>query len=109
MIEPVTVLPRAAGPPLDSSLFGFVAEVSPGDALLQVLERAQILDDVTARVVEEDLSVLVAADGDQPLEVVAVFEQVVDGLGDPAPGDDGHLRTRRTLRLLRHLGSSQYE
>src|SRR5262249_2747979 len=79
-----------------------VAEMRPGDALLQVLERAKVVDDVPARVVEEDLAVLVAADGDQPLEVVPVLEEIVDGLRHAAPGDDRDLGPRGALRLLRH-------
>src|SRR4029453_8530266 len=90
-------------------LLGLVAEVRPGDALLQVLECAEILDDVAARVVEEDLALLVAAAGAKPLEVVAILEQVVDGLGDAPPGNDGDLRARGPLRLLGHVRSSQYE
>src|SRR5262249_52776090 len=75
-----------------------VAEMRPGDALLQVLERAKVVDDVPARVVEEDLAVLVAADGDQPLEVVPVLEEIVDGLRHAAPGDDRDLGPRGALR-----------
>src|SRR5262249_54508854 len=79
-----------------------VPEVCPGDPLLQGLESPEGLDDVAARVVEENLPVLVSADRDQPLEIVAVLEQIVDGLRDAASGDDGDLRSRGPLRLLRH-------
>src|SRR5262249_17440408 len=86
-----------------------VPEVRARDALLQVLERTQVLDDVAAGVVEEDLAVLVGPAGDQPPEVRAVLEQIVDGLRDATSRNDGDLRSRRPLGLLRHVVSSQYE
>src|SRR6516165_7531930 len=70
---------RGGGPLRRGGSLRLVAEVGAGDAFLQVLEGAEVLDDVAARVVEEDLAVLVAADGDQPLEIVPVLEQIVDG------------------------------
>src|SRR5262249_14840540 len=83
-----------------------VAEVGAGDALLQILGGAEVLDDVAARVVEEDIAVLVAADGAQPLEIVPILEQIVDGLRDAAPGDDRDLGARGSLGLLRHASLS---
>src|SRR5690242_8266672 len=72
-----------------------------GDALFQVLERPEVLDDVAAGVVEEDLAVFVATDRHQPLEVVTILEQVVDGLADAPARDDRDLGTRGLLALLR--------
>src|SRR4029453_4376801 len=75
--------PRAGdrGPDAPGWLVLLVAEVSARDALLQVLERPEVLDDVAAGVVEEDLAVLVPADRHQPLEVIAILEQIVDEIG----------------------------
>ncbi len=58
----------------------FVAEVRAYDARLQVFQGAQILDDVTAGVIEEQLAILGAADRDYPFEIIPIFEQIVDGL-----------------------------
>src|SRR5262249_27624226 len=91
-----------AAPVVPLTLLRLVAEVCAGDPLLQVLEGAEVLDDVAAGVVEEDPAVLVAADRHQPLEVVAVLEEVVDGLADPPARDDRDLGSGGLLALLRH-------
>src|SRR5262245_46597936 len=81
------------------ALFGLFAEVRPSDAFFQVLERAEILDDVAAGVVEEDLAFLIATHGDQPVELVSVLEQVVDGLRNPSARYDGDLWLKSLLLL----------
>src|SRR4030095_475034 len=81
---------RRAGNRGPDALILFVPEVSARYPLLQVLERPEVLHDVAAGVVEEDLAVLVPADRHQPLEVIAILEQIVDGLSHAATGDDGH-------------------
>ena len=58
----------------------------------KVLERAEILDDVAAGVIEEQLAVLRAADRDDPFEIVPVFKQIIDGLRHPAARDNRNLR-----------------
>src|SRR5262245_3145287 len=82
-----------------AALFGLFSKMGAGDAFLQILERAQVLDDVAAGIIEEDLAVLVAPYRDQPIELVAILEQVVDGLGDPAPRYDGDLGLEGLLLL----------
>jgi hypothetical protein len=52
-------------------------------------DRAQILDDVTAGVLGEDIAVLVAPDGSSHSRSFASFDEIVDGPGDTAPGNDG--------------------
>src|SRR5207245_3032438 len=84
------------------SLLRLVAEVGVRDALLQLLVRPECFDDVAARIVEEDLAALVPADRHEPLEVVAVLEEIVDGLADPAAGDDRDLGAGRLLVLFGH-------
>src|SRR5215470_2921743 len=85
--------------PSRAPLLRLVAEVCARDPLLQVLERAEVFDDVAAGVVEEDLAVLVAPDRDQPFEIVAIFEEVVDRLADAAPRDDRDFGPRGLLAL----------
>ena len=54
------------------------------DTRFQVFQRAQVFDDVAAGVVEEQLAVLGAPDRDNPFELIAILEQIVDGLSDAA-------------------------
>src|SRR5207249_6738402 len=84
------------------ALLRLVAEVGARDALLQVLERPEVFDDVAPGVVEEDLATLVPADGHEPLEVVPILEEVVDGLAHPAARDDRDLGAGRLLVLFGH-------
>src|SRR5215470_8666007 len=73
------------------------------DARLQVLERAQILNDVTAGIIEEQFPVLGPADRDDPFEIVAVLKQIVDGLSHSPARNDRNLRTGELfLFLFRH-------
>ena len=63
----------------------------PDDAFLDVFQRAEIFDDVAAGVVEENIAVLVPANGHQPFQFVTVFQQVVDRLVGAFAGDNGYL------------------
>src|SRR5712691_7461774 len=62
------------------------------DARLQVLESAQVLNDIAAGIVEEQLAVLGAPHSDDPFEVVAILEQIVDGLRHATARNDRNLR-----------------
>src|SRR5215469_1433257 len=61
------------------------------DSRLQIFQRAEILDDVAASVIEEQLAVLRTPDRDDPFEVVPVLKQIVDCLCHPAARDDSNL------------------
>src|ERR1700737_2168635 len=76
-----------------ANLFVLVAEMSAHDARLEILERAQILDDIAAGIVEKQLTIFRAADCDYPLEIVPVLQQIIDGLRHAATRDDGDLRS----------------
>jgi hypothetical protein len=76
----------AAGTGRGRELFVLVAEVGAHDSCLQIFKRAKVFDNIAAGVVEKKLAVLGAADGDDPLEIVPVFKEIVDGLGDARPG-----------------------
>src|SRR5207245_2872213 len=75
-------------------LFVFVAEMRADDPSLQIFQRAQVFDDIAAGVIEKKLTVLGAADRDNPFEVIAVFEQIVDSLGNATARDDRDFGTR---------------
>src|ERR1051325_11278116 len=73
-----------------------------GDALLQVFQCAQIFDDITAGVVKENLSVFVAPHRYQPIELVPIFEQIVDRLRHPFAWNDDDLGFQELLLMVRH-------
>jgi hypothetical protein len=75
-------------------LFVFVAEVCAHDTCLQVFKRAKVLNDVAAGVIEEQFAILRTPDSDNPFEIVAVFEQIIDGLGNATAWDDRDFWTR---------------
>ena len=79
-----------------------ISEVGPRDALLQILERSKVLDDIATGVVEEDLPVLVSADRHEPLELVTILEEIVDRLSNSPARDDRDLGLRRFF-LFCHL------
>ena len=74
--------------------------MSAHDARLEVLQRPKILDDIAAGVVEEQFSVLRPADRDYPFELIAILEQIIDGLSYAASRDDGDLWARRLFLFL---------
>jgi len=63
-------------------LLVFVAEMGADYPRLKVLESPQVFDDIAAGVIEEKFAILGAPDRDYPFEVIAIFEQVIDGLGN---------------------------
>src|SRR5258708_24460171 len=70
------------------------------DTRFQVFQRAQVFDDIAAGVVEEQLAVLGAPDRDNPFELIAILEQIVDGLSDAAARNDRNLWARRLFLFL---------
>src|SRR5580704_8193944 len=84
----------------DRILFVFVAEMSAHDARLQVLQSAQILDDVAASVIEEQFPILGAADRNDPFEIVPIFQQIIDGLRNSATRNYCDLRSGELFLFL---------
>jgi len=79
----------------DRRLLGLLSEVRPSDAFLEVLERTEVLDDVSSGVVEKYFAAFVAPYCDEPVEVVAILNQVVDGLRNAFARDDRNLWLQR--------------
>src|SRR6185369_10851124 len=73
-----------------TALFIGFAEIIPHDSFFDIFDGSEILDDVAAGVVEKDIAFVVAANGDQPLQLVSVFEQIIDRLVGAFAGDDGY-------------------
>jgi hypothetical protein len=74
-------------------LLVFVAEMRADNPCLQVLESPQVFDDIPAGVIEEEFAILGAPDRDNPFEIVAVFEQIIDGLGNAPTRNNRNLGT----------------
>ena len=74
--------------------------MSARDAFLEIVQGAQVLDDVATGVVEENLAVLVTADRHQPLKLVAVLKQLVYRLRNTLTRQDGYLGARAELGLF---------
>ncbi len=56
-----------------SALFIWFLKVFSQDCFLNVLEGAQVLDDIAAGVVKEDIAFTVAANGNQPFQLISIF------------------------------------
>src|SRR5258705_10501807 len=78
----------------------FVAEMRAHDTCFQIFKRAQVFDNIAAGIVEEQLAVLGAPDRDNPFELIAILEQIVDGLSDAAARDNRDLWARRLFLFL---------
>jgi hypothetical protein len=57
------------------------------------------VNDVAAGVVEENVALAIAADGDEPFQLVAIFQEIVDRLVGSLARDDGDLGVGGLLRL----------
>ena len=78
----------------------FVAEVRAHDTRFQIFQRAQVFDDIAAGIIKEQFAVLGASDRDDPFELIAILEQIIDGLSDATARDDGNFWARRLFLFL---------
>src|SRR5215470_12680208 len=73
-------------------LFIDLAKIVSQNSFLDIRKSAQILNDVPACVVEEEIALVIAADGDEPLQLIAILEQIVNRLVSAFAGDNRDFR-----------------
>jgi hypothetical protein len=75
--------------PRGTILVVYFAEVVSENSLFDVFESPKIVNDVAAGVVEKDVALFIPAYGDKPLQMLAVFQQIIDDLIGSFLTDDG--------------------
>jgi len=61
------------------------------NALLDILEGAEIVEDIPSGIIEIDVAVFIAGNSHQPIQLITIFQYIVDGLVCPLAGNDGYL------------------
>src|SRR6266540_344377 len=56
------------------ALFLRFAEIISNDSFLDIFQSTQILNDVAAGIIEENITFVIPPDGHEPLQLVAVFQ-----------------------------------
>jgi hypothetical protein len=88
-----------------AALFIRFAEVISQDSFFNVGNGAQVLNDIAAGIVKENVALFISSDRDEPFEFVTIFQEIIDRLVRSFAGDNSHFRVYGLFRLG-HEGAS---